>query len=164
MSDQHPGNPHLLWPDLLTIVPAPHVLDARGGWLLLAALPGIPLHQTAVWGHRPHDVVKIVAAALRSLALARVTHGDMCLPNILGDPAGGRLTGIVDWRYAGRFGREIDVAAAVWSCGFNGHGDDVAVAVLRAIGRPAASVEEVRRLGQVWRDLTMPEDSAEKNA
>ncbi|HZU12499.1 MAG TPA: phosphotransferase [Chloroflexota bacterium] len=138
------------------LVPAPRVLDVRNGWLLLEALPGIPLHVAATWLQRPHDVIRIAGEALRSLQRAGVTHGDMCLPNILGDPATGRLTGIVDWRYAGRFDREIDIASAVWSCGFNGHGEEVALGVLQVGTWPRVDATEVARLCQVWIDLTEP--------
>lgn len=138
------------------LVPAPAVLDVRGGWLLLEALPGVPLHQEAVWRERPADVARIVAAALRSLERAEVTHGDVCLPNLLGDPLTGELTGIVDWRYAGRFGREMDVASAVWSCEFNGYEDEVALEVLRQCGWPRVDAEELARLRTAWLKLTLP--------
>lgn len=139
-----------------TTVPVPEVLDAQPGWLLLKALPGIPLHDAAVWRERPADVTRIVAAALRALQHTGVTHGDMCLPNILGNPTTGELTGIVDWRYAEQLDREIDVAAAVWSCEFNGYDDDVAVEVLRACGWPYPDTREVRRLRKVWLDQSPP--------
>jgi hypothetical protein len=146
------------------IVPAPAVLDARGGWLLLDALPGVPLHQAAVWRQQPGDVARIVAAALRSLERAEVTHGDVCLPNILGDPVTGELTGIVDWRYAGRFGREIDVASAVWSCAFNGYADEVALEVLRRCGWPRVDAGELVRLRAAWLELTLPDPGEADNA
>ena len=143
---------------LTSTVPAPEVLDARAGWLLLSALPGVPLHHVSVWRQHPADMTRIAAEALRSLERAGVTHGDMCLPNILGDPRTGQLTGIVDWRYAGRFTREIDVASAVWSCGFNGYTEDVAVAVLRGCGWPRADASEIARLGKIWLELSGPPD------
>ncbi len=134
-------------------VPAPELLDARDGWLLLRALAGVPLHCSSVWRRRPTDVARIMAEALQSLERAGLTHGDMCLPNVLGDPRTGHLTGIVDWRYAERFDRTIDVGAAVWSCEFNGYGEDVAVAVLRGCNWPVADTEEVARLRGIWRGL-----------
>jgi aminoglycoside phosphotransferase len=137
-------------------VPAPEILDVRDGWLLLRALPGVPLHNCSVWHHRPTDVARIIAEALRSLERADLTHGDLCLPNILGDPRTGHLTGIVDWRYAERFDREIDVGAAMWSCGFNGYGEDVAIAVLRGCAWPVTDAWEVARLIELWRELTDP--------
>jgi len=143
---------------LTSTVRAPEVLDARAGWLLLSALPGVPLHHVSVWRHHPTDMARIVTEALRSLECAGVTHGDMCLPNILGDPRTGQLTGIVDWRYAGRFTREIDVASAVWSCGFNGYTEDVAVAVLHGCGWPRADGLEVARLSRIWLELSGPSD------
>jgi hypothetical protein len=84
----------------------------------------------------------------------------MCVPNILGDLATSRLSGIVDWRYAGQFGREIDVASAIWSCGYNGYRADVPVAVLGAIGWPQANAVEVEQLSRVWTDLAGPADDA----
>lgn len=77
---------------LTNTVPAPEVLDARAGWLVLSALPGVPLHHASVWRQRPGDMARIVAEGLRSLERAGVTHGDMCLPNILGDPSAVQLT------------------------------------------------------------------------
>jgi aminoglycoside phosphotransferase len=136
------------------MVPAPFVLDARDAWLLLSALPGIPLHDGTVWRDRPNQVAHIIATALLALERAGVTHGDLCLPNILGDSDDGRLTGIVDWRFAGRYGPEIDVAAAVWSCGFNGYADEVAMAVLRGCHWPRADLSEVEALRKEWLDLS----------
>jgi len=59
---------------LTSIVPAPEVLDARAGWLLLRALPGVPLHHVSVWRQHPTDMARIAAEALRSLERAGVTH------------------------------------------------------------------------------------------
>jgi aminoglycoside phosphotransferase len=139
------------------VVPAPEVLDAGDGWLLLRALPGAPLH-LPVWRERPAEAARVAAEALRSLERAGVTHGDMCLPNILGDLETGRLAGIVDWRYAGQFDREIDVGSTVWSCGFNGYPEETAIAVLRGCGWPRADAAEVARLSSVWIGLTGPPD------
>jgi aminoglycoside phosphotransferase len=136
-------------------VPAPRLLDHRDGWLVLEELPGLPLNDDR-WLARPQDAVEVIADALRRLARNSVTHGDMCLPNILGDLATGRLSGIVDWRDAGEFGHEVDIASAVWACGFNGYEDDVAVAVLGAIGWPRADAAEVDRLSRLWVDLPDP--------
>jgi aminoglycoside phosphotransferase len=144
-----------------TTLPVPHVLDTRRGWLLLTALPGIPLHHPS-WYTRPLDVAHIVATVLRALDAADVTHGDLCLPNLLGDPETGALTGIVDWRYAEKYGPDIDVAAAVWSCDFNGYGEDVAVNVLKSCGWQPATHAEVSRLHTLWTSLppaTPPPDA-----
>jgi aminoglycoside phosphotransferase len=142
---------------LALALPTPRVLDRRHGWLLLSALPGIPLHDS-LWHARAGDVAGIVATALRALEDADVTHGDLCLPNILGDPESGELSGIVDWRYAGVHLREVDVAAAVWSCHFNGYGDDIAVDVLARAGWRPADRDEVLRLRDVWTDLSPADD------
>ena len=142
-------------PDL----PAPRVLDHREGWLLLEALPGVPLHDPR-WRSRPDDAVRVIAEALLCLEHNAVTHGDMCVPNILGDLTSGGLSGILDWRDAGRFDREIDVASAVWSCGYNGYSADVPIAVLRALAWPRADASEVERLSRVWTDLAGPADPA----
>ena len=141
-------------PDL----PAPRLLDQRQGWLLLEALPGVPLHDPR-WRERPADAARVIADALGRLAAVPTTHGDMCVPNILGDLATVQLSGIVDWRYAERFDRVIDVASAVWSCGYNGYPPDVAVTVLRAIGWPRTDRVEVKRLARVWIELAGPPHS-----
>jgi aminoglycoside phosphotransferase len=138
-------------------VPAPRLLDHRDGWLLLEALPGVPLHDGR-WLDRPEDAVRVIAEALLCLDRNDVRHGDMCVPNILGDLATSSLSGIVDWRYAGRFDREVDVASAIWSCGYNGYRGDVPAAVLGAIGWPRADAVEVERLSRVWIDLAGPAD------
>ncbi len=75
-------------------IPVPTVIDDRDGWLLLAALPGVPM-EDASWAERPNAAIAVVVTALQALATADVTHGDLCLPNILGDPETGQLTGIV---------------------------------------------------------------------
>ena len=130
-------------------LPAPRVLDQREGWLLLSALPGLPLHHPD-WVAQGERAAPVIAAAWRALDGAGVTHGDMCLPNILGDPVSAQLTGIIDWRYAQRFGREIDVASAVWSCGYNGHPPLTATEALRHYGWPRCDAGEVERLAGVW--------------
>jgi phosphotransferase family enzyme len=136
-------------------VPAPRLLDRRAGWLLLEALPGAPLNDDR-WLARPADAVPIINEALRCLARSGITHGDMCLPNILGDVETGELSGIVDWHYAGQFDREIDVASAIWSCEYNGYPPDVPVAVLESLGWPRQDSAEVERLGKVWIELAGP--------
>jgi aminoglycoside phosphotransferase len=135
------------------VAPVPRVLDTREGWLRLSALPGVPVHDL-MWYSRPMDVAAIAAEALSLLQEAGVTHGDLCLPNILGDPDTGDLSGIVDWRYAGRYTREIDVAATVWSCEFNGYEDGVALAVLRDCGWSRVDEEELMRLRRLWLSLS----------
>jgi aminoglycoside phosphotransferase len=140
-----------------TDVPAPRLLDQRAGWLVLGALPGIPLHDPR-WRAWPQNAVAIIAEALRALARFEITHGDMCLPNILGDLATGALSGIVDWGDGGRFDRLIDVASAIWSCEYNGYSPDVPVAVLQALGWPRADAIEVNRLSRIWIGLAGPAD------
>ncbi len=133
-------------------VPVPGVIEARDGWLLLTALPGVPLSDP-VWRVDPPLPVSIAAEALRRLEAAEVTHGDLCLPNILGDPRTRRLTGIVDWRYAGRYAHEMDVASTVWSFRYNGYPVDIAVAFLGAVGWHRIAPSEVARLGALWKAL-----------
>ena len=77
----------------------------------------------------------------------------MCVPNILGDLSTGRLSGIVDWGDASRFERTIDVASAIWSCGYNGHSPEVPLSVLGLIGWPRADTSELRRLERIWTEL-----------
>ncbi len=136
-------------------VPAPRLLEVRSGWLLLEALPGAPMNDDS-WLARPREAAPIVADALLRLAASDLTHGDMCLPNILGDPSTGRLSGLVDWGDAGRFDRSIDVASAVWSCGYNGYPAETALAVLALIGWPRTDAAEVERLERLWSDLAGP--------
>jgi aminoglycoside phosphotransferase len=138
-------------------VPAPRVLDQRDGWLVLQALRGAPLHD-ARWRARGDDAVKIIVDALLRLARNDITHGDMCLPNILGDLATGELSGIIDWGCAGQFDRAIDVASAIWSCGYNGYSADIPIAVLGSIGWARADAIEVDRLSRLWTDLAGPAD------
>jgi aminoglycoside phosphotransferase len=138
-------------------LPVPRVLEVREGWMLLSALPGVPLHEE-VWRSRPDDVVRISASALEALRRAGVTHGDMSLPNILGDPGTAELTGIVDWRYAERFGPEVDVAAVTWSLRYNGYPDDVALALLRVVGWRDTDQTELGRLRRIWKELGEPSE------
>jgi aminoglycoside phosphotransferase len=44
------------------------------------------------------------------------THGDYCLPNII---VNGRLSGIIDWDYAGLADPYTDLASCTWSLGYN---------------------------------------------
>lgn len=145
-----------------TNIPAPRVLAVRQGWLMLSALAGTSLHD-AVWLARPADAAAIAADALRRLDSAKVHHGDMCLPNILGDPLTSQLSGIVDWRYAGLSGREIDVASTVWSCAYNGYPPSVALAILADCGWPRADAAEVARLSGLWIAHAGPPDSRSPN-
>ena len=138
-------------------VPAPRVLDRRAGWLKLAALPGVPLHDVR-WRSRPRAAARVISDALLRLRRAELTHGDMCVPNILGDLATARLAGIVDWCDAGRFDHEIDVASAIWSCGYNGYPPAVAAEVLALVGWPRRDAAEVARLATVWSNLAGPAD------
>lgn len=80
------------------------------------------------------------------------------MPAELGDLTSGRLSGILDWRDAGRFDREIDVASAIWSCAYNGYSADLPIAVLRALKWPRADTAEVQRLSRAWIDLAGPAD------
>ena len=67
----------------------------------------------------------------------------------------------MDWRYASKTGREIDVASAVWSSGYNGYGPEVAIAILRGCGWPVADTAEVARLSDVWIAHAGPADPRE---
>lgn len=132
-------------------VPVPSVIDNKDGWLVLAALPGVPM-DAASWVEQPDAAITIVVDALNALSAADVTHGDLCLPNILGAPETGRLTGIVDWRYANKFAREVDVGAVTWSWeldhpSLHPSGE---IEILRGIGWSKCDAEEVDRLTAFW--------------
>ena len=116
---------------------------------------GAPLNDDR-WLARPADAVPVIGEALQRLARGGVTHGDMCLPNILGDLETGDLSGIVDWHYAAQYDREIDVASAIWSCEYNGYAPDVPVAVLQLLGWPRQDAAEVERLSKVWIEVAGP--------
>ena len=45
------------------------------------------------------------------------THGDYCLPNILIHKK--KLSGFIDWSYGGINDRNYDIAAVIWSIGYN---------------------------------------------
>lgn len=45
------------------------------------------------------------------------THGDYCLPNIIVDK--GRLSGVIDWDYAGLSDPYVDLASCIWSLRYN---------------------------------------------
>src|SRR5215469_10188298 len=141
-----------------TQIPAPTLLDERGGWLLLSELPGVPLHDRR-WRSQQATACAIAADALKALDDAGIRHGDMCLPNILGDLDTGQLTGIVDWRYHSTYEREIDVASTIWSCGYNGYASDAPGKILEAIGWPETDAAEVARLCELWTSLAGPPDT-----
>jgi aminoglycoside phosphotransferase len=132
-------------------IPVPTVIDERDGWLLLAALPGVPLDD-ASWVERPDAAVDVVVTALQALATAAITQGNLCLPNILGDPETGQLTGIVDWTHANRFSREVDLGAVTWSWeldhpSLHPSGE---IEILKGIGWSKCDAEEVDRLTAFW--------------
>jgi aminoglycoside phosphotransferase len=132
-------------------VPVPSITDSKDGWLVLAALPGIAM-EDASWAQRPDAAIAIVVSALQVLWAADVTHGDLCLPNILGDPDTGQLTGIIDWTHANRFSREVDLGAVTWSWeldhpSLHPSGE---IEVLQGIGWPRCDADEVDRLTAFW--------------
>jgi aminoglycoside phosphotransferase len=132
-------------------IPVPTVIDDRDGWLLLAALPGVPMEDGS-WAEQPDAAIGVVVTALQALSAADITHGDLCLPNILGDPQTGQLTGIVDWTHANKFAREVDLGAVTWSWELDHptlHPDGE-IEILRRIGWPKCDAEEVDRLTAFW--------------
>jgi aminoglycoside phosphotransferase len=132
-------------------IPVPSVIDEKDGWLLLAALPGVPL-EDASWAEKPQALIAVVVDCLRALSAADVTHGDLCLPNILGDREAAQLTGVVDWTYANKYSREVDLGAVTWSWeldhpSLHPSGE---IEVLRRIGWSICDAEEVDRLTAYW--------------
>ena len=45
------------------------------------------------------------------------THGDYCLPNIIVEKS--RLSGVIDWDYAGLADPYVDLASCTWSLEYN---------------------------------------------
>jgi kanamycin kinase len=114
--------------------PVPDVVywDRRDGLDLLVtrAVPGVSLLSERFVG-QPEVAVRLLAQGLREFHEidtadcpfghwrpgAVVVHGDACLPNVLSD--GVRVTGFVDLADVGLGDRMSDLAAAVWSIGYN---------------------------------------------
>jgi aminoglycoside phosphotransferase len=104
------------------------------------------------WAEQPDAAIAVVVTALQALLAADITHGDLCLPNILGDPETGQLTGIVDWTHANKFAREVDLGAVTWSWELDHPSLHSAgeIEILRRIGWPKCDAEEVDRLTDFW--------------
>jgi hypothetical protein len=49
--------------------PVPSIIDSSGGWLVLAALPDIPM-EDASWAERPEPAIAIVVNVLQVLSAA----------------------------------------------------------------------------------------------
>ena len=78
----------LLLPELVARgVPTPSALAQRGGWLLLSEVPGTPASD-ARWRAHPDSFTRLLSAAWQALQSAEVSHGDLTLPNVLGQGRG----------------------------------------------------------------------------
>ena len=131
-------------------LPVPVPIAVRAGQLLLTALPGVPIADP-VWRAHPQRLVQVLATTWRALQDAGVSHGDLTLPNVLGDPDTGALTGIVDWGDGSTVDRpELDLACLAWSLSHNGYGTDVGRSLLAAVGWPHPHAPELARLTSLY--------------
>lgn len=131
-------------------LPVPTPIVVRDGRLLLSALPGVPAADPA-WRTQPERLTQVLAAAWSTLQRAGVSHGDLTLPNVLGDPSTGELTGIVDWGDGTTTARpEPDLACLVWSLRHNRYGVHVGLRLLSSVGWPDATHLELVRLAGLY--------------
>ncbi len=65
----------------------------------------------------PEELFKFVEEKKPSSFDFVFTHGDYCLPNILVHKK--KLSGFIDWSYGGINDRNYDIAAVIWSIGYN---------------------------------------------
>jgi aminoglycoside phosphotransferase len=140
-----------LLPDLAARgVLTPSALAKRDGWLLLSEVPGTPASDTG-WLAHPDSLVRLLAAAWQSLESAQVSHGDLTLLNVLGDPATGALTGIVDWGDGALDPRpQVDLTCLVWSLAYNKLEPAVGLALMRTVGWSPADESELARLRALY--------------
>ncbi|GAA1900503.1 hypothetical protein GCM10009814_32380 [Lapillicoccus jejuensis] len=131
-------------------LPVPTVIAARGDRLLLSALPGVPATDPA-WRTQPERLVEVLGAAWSTLQDADVFHGDLTLPNILGIPSTGELTGVVDWGDGVMAARpELDLACLVWSLRYNRFEDHTGRLLLSLVGWPHPTDPELIRLSDLY--------------
>ncbi len=125
-------------------------------WLLLRAMPGVPLHDRSL-GWEPSRVARRLGEILRDIHAVDakgcpygepgkghvLIHGDYCLPNVLVQD--GRLSALIDVGGAGLGNPEDDLAAGVWSLQYN-YGPGYGREFLDAYGWPPMSDKAIERL------------------
>jgi len=141
----------LLLPELIARgVLTPSALAKRDGWLLLSEVAGTPASD-AKWRVHPDSLTRLLAAAWQALQSAEVSHGDLTLPNVLGDLATGTLTGIVDWGDGALAPRpQVDMTCLAWSLAYNHYEPIVGLALLRMVGWSPADESELARLRALY--------------
>ena len=129
---------------------SPSALANCDGWLLLSEVPGIPASDPR-WRAHPDSLTRLLTAAWQSLESAEVSHGDLTLPNVLGDVATGELTGIIDWGDGALTPRpQVDIICLVWSLGYNNYEPAVGLALLRNVGWSPSEEPELARLSALY--------------
>jgi len=141
-------------------LPVPEVLGLYRGfgddWLLLRAVPGVPLHDPSL-GWEPARVARRFGEILREIHAVDskgcpygepgkghvLIHGDYCLPNVLVQD--GRLSALIDMGGAGLGNPEDDLAAGVWTLQYN-YGPGYAREFLEGYGWPPMSDKAIERL------------------
>ena len=94
----------------------------------------------AATGHAPQRALRLLRERRGELREAVVTHGDLCLPNLLLHDGG--LAGIVDWGLAGVADPHRDLMSAEFTLGLN-LGSEWLPALHRALGDWTVTRENV---------------------
>ncbi|HLN61043.1 MAG TPA: phosphotransferase [Symbiobacteriaceae bacterium] len=118
--------------DLLALLPTLTPADSHR----LLAEAAVALRRIHTW--TPASLAETPPAMLKRIRDAGLQpeitfcHGDYCVPNIM--VAGGRVSGVIDWPYAGYLDRRIDLASACKSIRWNFKEEVFVETFLRAYG------------------------------
>lgn len=93
----------------------------------------------------PADTVSALRRIPQDIVFA---HGDFCLPNAI--VRDGEVVGVIDWSRGGYADRRIDLAAAVWSIGYNLGDEAYSEEFLRAY-RYSEPPESLRHHEALWK-------------